>query len=60
MTLYSNDDKEMKHPIIKNAELELTFYNENENIPEEIGVINDNVQLNYLRVRGADTIKKVM
>lgn len=56
ITLYANDDKDKKNPIQKKAQLELTFYNENEEIPKEIGEIDDNVQVNYLRVRGADMI----
>jgi len=34
----------------------MTFYNQNEEIPEEAGQLNDDVELNYLRVRGADII----
>jgi len=46
----------MKNPIKKQAELEITLYNHDEQIPKEIGEIDDNVELNYLRVRGADII----
>lgn len=54
--MFSNFDKERKNPIIKEAFLEMTFYNSDENIPEEALKPNDHVELNYLRVRGADVI----
>jgi hypothetical protein len=33
LIVYANEDKEKKNPITKKAQLELTFYNENEEIP---------------------------
>lgn len=56
ITLFANLDKDRKNPITKKSELELTFYNEDEKIPEEAINFNDNVELNYMRVRGAETI----
>lgn len=37
--------------------MEITIYNEDENIAPEI---NENVQMNVLRVRGADAMQKAM
>jgi len=40
--------------IQKESELEMTIYNEDEAIAEESKKADENVQVNYLRVRGAD------
>ena len=37
----------------KTANLELTFYNENDKVPEEV---NEDVELNIMRVRGAKAL----
>jgi len=49
-------EKEIK----KTSILELTFYNEDETIPGEVLQVNENVEFNYLRVRGAEVIKNCM
>lgn len=54
--MFANSDDQKKNPIVKNANLEMTFYNADEEIPGEALQQNDDVELNYLRVRGADVI----
>ncbi len=40
--------------------LQLTIYNEDEVIPKEIGEAQEDVEFNYLRVRGAEAMQKAI
>ena len=46
-----------KSIVKKELELAYTLYNENEEIPEEVKKINQDVMMNYMRVQGAEVIQ---
>lgn len=49
-----------KIPVKRTAELPLTIFNENEVIPPDSEVIDEAVQFNIYRVRGAEVLEEAM